>query len=180
MTKNNLLISNFDRKIEHGLRFVSGLRIVERYNYTPIEGGYDETVIVEGSRERLREGVARALDYARDYGLTVKVNNPLVREDLKSGIFDTTGLLVVDCVERTIVDGRDRPGDRNTTKHNPERVIQITENLLPVLFKYADCSEWDCYKCPLRLKESEEDPRYGKYQCGWILLVLAISKVLEK
>ena len=180
MTKNNLLISNFDRKIEHGLRFVSGVRIVERYSYTPIEGGYNETVIVEGGRERLREGVARALDYARDYGLTVYVNNPLVREDLKNGILDTAGLLVVDCVERTIVDDRDRPGDRNPTKNNPERIRQITENLLTVLYKYADCSGWDCYKCPLRLKEPEEDPRYGIYHCGWIHLVLATSKILEK
>ena len=180
MSRNNLLISNFDRKIEHGLRFVSGVRIVERCNYTPIDGGYDETVIVEGDRDRLREGVARGLDYARDYGLTVKVNNPLVREDIESGILDTTGLLVVYSIQRTIVDDRDRPGDRNTTKIDPERVRQITVNLLTALYKYEDCSEWDCYKCPLRLKEPQKDPRYGTYQCGWIHLVLASSKVLRK
>lgn len=180
MLEYNLLISNFDRKIEHGLRFVSGVRIVERWNYSPIEGGYDETVIIEGDRERLREGVARGLDYARDYGLTVQCNNLLVRQDLKSGILDTTGLLVVDCFQRTIVDGRDRPGDRTMTKNDPERVRQITETLLPDLFKFADCSEWDCYRCPLRLKEPEEDLRYGSYHCGWILLVLAASKILRK
>jgi hypothetical protein len=95
MSQNNLLISNFDRKIEHGLCFVAGVRIVERYSYIPIEGGYDETVIVEGNRERLREAVARGLDYAREHGLTVQVNNPLVWDDIEMGILDTTGLVVV-------------------------------------------------------------------------------------
>ena len=180
MTENNLLISNFDRKIEHGLRFVSGVRIVERYSYTPIEGGYDETVIVDGDRERLREGVARALDYARDYGLTVKVNNPLVREDLRSGIFDTTGLLVVDCVQRMIVDDRDRPGDRNTPKNNPERIRQIAEYLLTELNKYDDCWGWDCFECPFQLKEIERDCWGGTTQCGWILLATAAIRILEK
>ena len=113
MTKNNLLISNFDRKIEHGLRFVAGVRIVERYNYNPIEVGYDETVVVEGNRERLRAAVARALDYAREFDLTVQVNNTHVREDIENGVLDVRRLLVVDSLQRTIVDGRDRPEARN-------------------------------------------------------------------
>ena len=189
MTENNLLISNFDRKIEHGLRFVSGVRIVERYSYTPIQGGYDETVIVEGDRERLREAVARGLDYARDYGLTVKVNNPLVREDLKSDIFDTTGLLVVDCVERTIVDDRDlqKKGVSNM-KNNPEALQELAENLLDALEQNLlvaleqnnDCSEWDCSKCPYRLEVIVEDPRYGNLNCSWLLINSATSKILRK
>ena len=181
MSGNNLLISNFDRKLEHGLLFVSGVRIVERCNYTPLEGGYDETVIVEGNRERLREGVARGLDYARDYGLTVKVNNPDVREDLKSGIFDTTGLLVVDCVERTIVDDRDlhKKGVSNM-KTNPEALQQLAETLQVALEQNDDCSEWDCDSCPFHLKEVEEDPRYGLHNCGWFLLKSATSKILKK
>ena len=180
MTGNNLFISNFDRKIEHGIRFVSGVRIVERYSYTPIDGGYDETVIVEGDRERLRAGVTRGLDYARDYGLTVQCNNPLVREDLKSGILDTTGLLVVDCVERTIVDDRDRPGDRNTTKNNHESSQKITQELLDALEQNIDCSEWDCAKCPYRIEVLVEQPRYGYLNCSWFLLRSSGSKNLRK
>ena len=180
MSENNLLISNFDRKIEHGLRFVSGVHIVERCNYTPIEGGYDETVIVEGSRERLREGVARALDYARDYGLTVKVNNAVVREDIRSDIFDTTGLLVVDCVQRPIVDDRDRPGDRNTTKNTPEALKEIAEYIIVNLNKYDDCWGWECSECPFHLKKPERDSWGCITQCGWLLLATAAIRILEK
>jgi hypothetical protein len=181
MTENNLLISNFDRKIEHGLRFVSGVRIVERYSYTPIQGGYDETVIVEGDRERLREAVARGLDYARDYGLTVKVNNPLVREDLRSGIFDTTGLLVVDCVQRTIVDDRDlhKKGVSNM-KDTPEALKEIAEYIIVNLNKYDDCWGWDCSECPFHLKKSVRDSWGCMTQCGWLLLATAAMKILEK
>jgi hypothetical protein len=38
----------------------------------------------------------------------VQCNNPHVREDIESGILDAAGLLVVDSVQRTIVDDRDR------------------------------------------------------------------------
>ena len=181
MEGNHLFISNFDRKIEHGLRFVSGVRIVERYSYTPIDGGYDETVIVEGDRERLREGVARALDYARDYGLTVKVNNPVVREDLRSDIFDTTGLLVVDCVERTIVDDRDlqKKGVSNM-KNTPEALKEIAEYIIVNLNKYDDCWGWDCSECPFHLKEPKRDSWGCITQCGWLLLATAAIRILEK
>lgn len=180
MSRNELLISNFDRKIEHGLRFVSGVRIVERCRYTPIDGGYDETVIVEGDRERLRAGVTRGLDYARDYGLTVQCNNPLVREDLKSGIFDTAGLLIVDCVQRTIVDGRDRSGDRNATKNDPEALKEIADYIIVNLNKYDDCWGWECSECPFHLKKPERDSWGCITQCGWLLLATAAIRILEK
>ncbi len=107
---DNLLITNFDNRtiLDENSNFVSVIHIRERHSYTAIDGGYDETVVVEGNRERLREGVRRALNYAREHGLRVQCNNPHVREDIKSGILDAAGLLVVDSVQRTIVDGRDR------------------------------------------------------------------------
>ena len=181
MSGNTLLISNFDRKIEYGHRFVVGVRIVERYNYTPIEGGYDETVIVEGNRERLREGVARGLDYARDYGLTVKVNNTDVREDIERGILDTSGLLVVDCVERTIVDGRDlQKKGVSTMKNTPEALKEIAEYIIVNLNKYDDCWGWDCSECPFHLKEPKRDSWGCITQCGWLLLATAAIRILEK
>lgn len=180
MTENTLLISNFDRKIEHGLCFVAGVRIVERYNYSHIEGCYDETVIVDGNRERLRAAVIRALDYAREHGLRVQCNNPHVRGDIESSIFDTAGLIIVDSIGRTIVDDRDRTGDRNLTENITEALQKSAETLIAELEKYNDCSEWDCSECPFRLKEPEDDPRYGQHTCGWILLKSATSKLLRK
>ena len=105
---DNLLITNYDRYHECGHNLVAAVRIQERYHYVAIEDGYSETVIVEGNRERLRGGVRQGLDYAREHGLRVQCNNPHVREDIESGILDAAGLLVVDSVQRTIVDGRDR------------------------------------------------------------------------
>jgi hypothetical protein len=61
----------------------------------PTDGGYSETVVVQGNREALREAVRHACDYARDRGLRVCVNNRQVREDIEAGVIDTTGLEVV-------------------------------------------------------------------------------------
>lgn len=99
---NNLLISNFDRTYERGREMIAVVYITERYNYTPVEGGYYETVVAEGNRERVRAAVARALDYAREHSLRVQVNNPHVREDIAAGRLDVSGLEVVDDVRRAI------------------------------------------------------------------------------
>ena len=92
---DNILITDFDRRYTMGDEFVAAVRVRERYGYTPTDGGYSETVVVQGNREALREAVRRALDYARDRGLRVCVNNRHVREDIEAGVIDTTGLEVV-------------------------------------------------------------------------------------
>jgi len=94
---DNLLISNYDRWCTIGDRCVAVVYIYERYNYTRLAPGYgySETVVVQGDRERLREAVRRALDYAREHKLMVQVNNPHVQEDIEAGILDTTGIAVV-------------------------------------------------------------------------------------
>jgi hypothetical protein len=105
---DNLLISNFDNRTctdDYG-DLVSVVHIRERYSYSPIDGGYSETVVVQGSRPTLRAAVARALDYAREHGLKVQANNPHVREDIEAGLLDVSGLHVVDGTQNTIVDER--------------------------------------------------------------------------
>jgi len=92
---DNILITDFDRRYTMGDEFVAVVRVRERCGYTPTDGGYSETVVVQGNREALREAVRRALDYARDRGLRVCVNNRHVREDIEAGVIDTTGLEVV-------------------------------------------------------------------------------------
>ena len=92
---DNLLVTDFDRHYTMGDEFVAVVRVRERQGYTPTDGGYSETVVVQGNREALREAVRRALDYARDRGLRVCINNRQVREDIEAGVIDTTGLEVV-------------------------------------------------------------------------------------
>ena len=92
---DNLLVTDFDRHYTLGDEFVAVVRVRERQGYTPTDDGYSETVVVQGNREALREAVRRALDYARDRGLRVCVNNRHVREDIEAGVIDTTGLEVV-------------------------------------------------------------------------------------
>jgi len=109
---DNLLITNFDRNYTLGDEFISVVHIQERYGYTPVncgyrkmlalgtecvptEYGYRKTVIVQGDRERLREAVREALDYARQHNLRVQVNNKMVRDDIRSGVFDVDGLVVI-------------------------------------------------------------------------------------
>jgi hypothetical protein len=94
-TGDNLLVTDFDRHHTVGDEFVAVVRVRERQGYTPTDGGYSETVVVQGNREALREAVRRALDYARDRGLRVCINNRQVREDIEAGVLDTTGLKVV-------------------------------------------------------------------------------------
>ena len=91
---DNLLVTDFDRRYTMGDEFVAVVRVRERCGYTPTDGGYSETVVVQGNREALREAVRRGLDYARQHGLRVCVNNRHVREDIKAGILDAGGLEV--------------------------------------------------------------------------------------
>ena len=91
---DNLLVTDFDRHHTLGDEFVAAVRIVERRGYMPTDGGYRETVVVQGDREKLRQAVRRGLDYARQHGLRVCVNNRHVREDIKAGILDAGGLEV--------------------------------------------------------------------------------------
>ena len=109
---DNLLISNFDRNYTLGDEFVSVVRIQERYGYMPVncgyrktlalcnecvptEYGYRKTVIVQGDRERLREAVREAFEYARKRNLRVQINNRVVRDDIRAGVFDVDGLVVI-------------------------------------------------------------------------------------
>ena len=66
------------------------------------------------------------------------------------------------------------------TKNTPEALEKIAENLLLELYKNDDCDGWPCSECPMRLEEIEEDPRYGRHNCGWLLLKSATSKILRK
>lgn len=108
---DNLLITNFDRNYTFGDEFISVVRIQERYGYTPVDGyrkivalqnecvpteyGYRKTVIVQGDRERLREAVREAFEYARKRNLRVQINNRMVRDDIAAGILDDDGLVVI-------------------------------------------------------------------------------------
>ena len=66
------------------------------------------------------------------------------------------------------------------TENTPEDLQELVETLLVDLELNKDCSDWDCSECPFRLKKSEEDPRYGTHNCGWLLLKSATSKILRK
>ena len=66
------------------------------------------------------------------------------------------------------------------TRENTEDLEEIVMNLLIDLEQNDDCSTWECEECPLWLKEIEEDPRYGKHTCGWLLLRTATRKILRK
>jgi putative transposon-encoded protein len=104
---DNLLVTNFDNQtvVDENSNFVSVVHLLERHSYTPIEGGYNETVIVEGDRERLREAVRRALDYAREHRLRVQVNNPYVRADIEAGLLDVSGLRIVGAPDQYTIEG---------------------------------------------------------------------------
>ena len=73
-----------------------------------------------------------------------------------------------------------KKGEKTMTKNTPEALQKIAEKLLVELYKNDDCDGWDCSECPMRLEELEEDPRYGKHTCGWLLLKSATSKILRK
>lgn len=94
---NNLLISRFDRYHENGHELEAVVYIIERYRYTPIPDGYRETVRAQGDRERVRDAVTRALDYARQKCIPVQINNPHVRADIAAGnVYDLTGIEIMD------------------------------------------------------------------------------------
>ena len=65
------------------------------------------------------------------------------------------------------------------TKNTPEAMEEVVKNLLVTLEQIKDCSEWDCDSCPLFLNMIEEDPRYGRHNCGWLLLKSATMKILK-
>jgi hypothetical protein len=96
---NNLLISRFDRYHENGHELEAVVYIIERYRYTPIPDGYRETVRAQGDRERVRDAVTRALDYARQKCIPVQINNPHVRADIAAGnVYDLTGITIADAL----------------------------------------------------------------------------------
>ena len=70
--------------------------------------------------------------------------------------------------------------EKKMTQNTPDDLQEIVVNLLVDLEYKADCSAWECSECPFNLKETEEDPRYGKHNCGWLLLKSATSKILRK
>ena len=65
-------------------------------------------------------------------------------------------------------------------KNSPQVLQKIVENLLIDLEQYQDCSEWECEECPLWLKHIEDDSRYGRHACGWLLLKSATRKIMMK
>ena len=65
-------------------------------------------------------------------------------------------------------------------QNTPEAMQKVIEKLLIDLEYYQDCTEWDCDSCPLFLKVIEEDPRYGRHNCGWLLLKSATMKILRR
>ncbi len=91
---DNLLITNYDRRYEHGNDLVAVVRIVERQSYVPVEGGYRERVIVEEGHDRLVKAVERGLEFARRHNLKVQVNNRRIANDIEEGRIDISGLNV--------------------------------------------------------------------------------------
>ena len=66
------------------------------------------------------------------------------------------------------------------TKNSPEAMQEVVEKLLFDLKQYQDCSDWECEECPCFLTEIVEDPRYGRHNCGWLLLKSATSKIMRR
>ena len=65
-------------------------------------------------------------------------------------------------------------------KNSPEALKELAENLLDFLEQNDNCSKWYCSECPFEFKMIEEDPRYGKFKCGWLHLKSAASKIMTK
>ncbi len=65
-------------------------------------------------------------------------------------------------------------------QNTPEAMQKVVEKLLIDLEYYQDCTEWDCDECPYFLTEIVEDPRYGRHNCGWLLLKSTTSKILRR
>lgn len=97
---NNLLITDFERYPGMaGDEVLTIIRIVERYNYTPISAGYRENVFLGDNKSVYRAAVARALDYARSVGIPVQCNNPQINWEIALGIIDGRGVEFIDFTE---------------------------------------------------------------------------------
>ena len=66
------------------------------------------------------------------------------------------------------------------TKNSREAMQEVLEKLRIDLKRIQDCSEWECEECPYFLAEIVEDSRYGRHNCGWLLLKSATSKILRR
>lgn len=100
---DNLLVSNFDRYATEGNEFVAAVYIDERDSYTATREGYHRRIVVQGDRDKLRQAVREAFDYARRTGIRrVQVNNPHVIEDIDAGILESDDLEIVDRNGNTI------------------------------------------------------------------------------
>ena len=64
--------------------------------------------------------------------------------------------------------------------NTPEALQKIVDKLVVDLEQNNDCDNWECEECPFWLKQVEDDPRYGKHTCGWLLLRSATRKILRK
>ena len=134
-------------------------------NYSTEESKYGGQIIFFKSVEQLR-GYPRMLKtvVTDADGRTVKVLYKTYNPEMRN--YQTT----------TYMNRSEKKMSRNT----PEAMQKLVETLLIDLEKTVDCDGWDCSECPMRLEELEEDPRYGKHTCGWLLLKSATSKILRK
>ena len=66
------------------------------------------------------------------------------------------------------------------TKTTPEALQELVEKLQTDLEQNENCSGWECYECPMHLKEPLVDSWGDVTQCGWILLKSATSMILRK
>nr|WP_303714805.1 hypothetical protein [Methanoculleus marisnigri] len=96
--RRNILVSHTDQRaaVDGAGNFRPAFHIVERDGYTPIEGGYRDTVFTRdltGHEVALR--VSAAIDYARNQGIPVQVNHAGVRTVLHNLDVDTRGIEMV-------------------------------------------------------------------------------------
>lgn len=96
---NNLLITDFEHYPSMAGDVLIIVRIVERYNYTPISAGYRENVFLGDGKSVYRAAVARALDYARSVGIPVVCNNSQINWEIALGIIDGRGVEFIDFTE---------------------------------------------------------------------------------
>ena len=65
-------------------------------------------------------------------------------------------------------------------KNSPEVLQEMVEKLQADLEQKGNCTGWECYECPLHLKEPLLDSWGDVTQCGWILLKTATSTILRR
>jgi hypothetical protein len=134
-------------------------------NYSTEESKYGGQIIFFKSAEQIR-GYPRMLKT-----VVTDADGRTVKVIYKTYVPEMRSYQTIPCMNRS---------EKNMTKNNPEALQKIAETLLIDLEKTADCSEWECSECPFMLKELEDDPRYGRHNCGWLLLKSATSKILRK